>query len=112
MTLSINDIEPFDVLIASVRFEDKPDVSKPRPVIALEMQDDRLLVTAVKVTSRAPREDCPGEVVLEDWFQEGLVKPSVARCSKIVLLRISDIKGRCGALSSRDKFRVVAGLMA
>ena len=40
MTCMLDSIRPFDVLIASVEFEDKPGVAKPRPVVVLEV--DRL----------------------------------------------------------------------
>lgn len=84
MPCTLDSIRPFDVLIASVEFEDKPGVAKPRPVVVLEVDGGTLYVTAVKVTSHAPREWCSGEVVLVDWEREGLAKPSVARCSKIM----------------------------
>lgn len=100
------DIGPFDVFIASVRFEDKPEVAKPRPVIIVSVMPDEYLVVAIKVTSHAPREWCPGEVVLVDWEAEGLAKPSVARCSKIVMLSAGDLKCRIGTLSARDRAAV------
>ena len=66
------------------RYEDQPEKSKERPVVigAVDKETDEVLLLAVKVTSHAPRPDCPGEVVLEDWQEAGLEKPSVARCSK------------------------------
>lgn len=112
MTPSIAEIGHFDVLVAKVRFEDRPKVSKPRPVIALRIDDDRLLVVTVKVTSHAPREWCAWEVSLADWQSKGLALPSVARCSKRVLLAASDIKARCGTLSARDRQAVLSGLAA
>lgn len=110
MTPSIREIQPFDVLIALVRFEDKPDVSKPRPVIVLNVNDGEVTILAVKVTSHAPREWCPGEVALLDWKKEGLAKPSVARCSKKLVLVPSDIKARCGTLTQGDRTAVLEGL--
>lgn len=110
MTLSISEIQPFEVLIALVEFEDKPGISKPRPVIVIAVSECELEILAVKVTSHGPREWCEGEVVLLDWMEEGLVKPSVARCSKRLLLSVSDIRARCGSLSARDRAAVIASL--
>lgn len=110
MIRSIDDIEPFDVLIALVRFEDAPKGYKARPVIALSVNDDALAIASIKVTSHAPREWCPGEVQLIDWKEEGLAKPSVARCSRIVLLNVSDVGMRIGSLSMRDRRAVLAAL--
>lgn len=112
MIPSIGEIEPFDVLIAIVRFEDAPKGYKARPVIALNIDDDALTVAAVKVTSHTPREWCPGEVRLLDWEHEGLAKPSVARCSQRLLLRASDIGMRVGSLTERDRRAIVAALRA
>ena len=74
----------FEVWRMAFRYEDQPEISKERPVIigAVNKETDEVLLLAVKVTSHAPRPDCPGEVVLEDWQEAGLEKPSVARCSK------------------------------
>lgn len=102
---------PYDVLIAKVRFEDKPEVVKPRPVVAVTIDDALLTVLAVKVTSHAPRAWCPGEVVLEDWQTAGLLKPSVARCSKLMMLEERDIKARVGTLSPRDQAAVMRGIL-
>ena len=110
MTISTSDIRPFDVLIALVEFEDKPGVAKPRPVVVLNVNDEQLVILAVKVTSHAPRTWCPGEVVLRGWRVEGLAKPSVARCSKRLLLSVSDIKVRCGSLTDEDRLAVLEGL--
>lgn len=110
MTPSINDLAPFDVLIARVEFEDRPGVAKPRPVIVLNVDEAEMVLLSVKVTSHAPREWREGEVVLEDWAEEGLARPSVARCSKLLYLAPSDIRARCGRLSTRDREAVLAAL--
>ncbi len=107
---SIAEIDPFDVLIASVRFEGHPEVAKPRPVVVINVDDDALLIVAIKVASHAPRSWCPGEVVLADWQSEGLACPSVARCSKLVALEWRDIKLRAGRLSDRDRREVERAL--
>lgn len=110
MTHSTAEIHPFDVLIARVAFEDRPEVAKPRPVIVVNVDDESLTLVAIKVTSHAPREWCPGEVVLADWGAAGLAKPSVARCSKLLLLEPRDIKAKIGTLTERDRNEVLRWL--
>lgn len=87
----------------SSRYEDQPEISKERPVIigAVNKETDEVLLLTVKVTGHAPRSDCAGEVVLEDWQEAELEKPSVARCSKhtVVPSRIFRNKRRYGKLS-------------
>ena len=107
---TLDSVRPFDVLIASVEFEDRPGVAKPRPVIALEVEGGELAVTAVKVTSHAPRGWCAGEVQLADWEREGLARPSVARCSKVLRLGAGSIRASIGALTPRDRAAVISGL--
>lgn len=110
MTLSTADVRPFDVVIARVRFEEDPSKAKPRPVIVLSVSDEECTVVAVKVTSHAPREWCPGEVVLAGWRAEGLARPSVARCSKLVRLREGDLSTRIGELTPEDRSAVLRAL--
>lgn len=105
-------ISLFDVAIVRFAFEDKPEVSKPRPAVVVGMDSDYLFVVMAKITSHAPRAEFPGEVVLEDWKAEGLLSPSTVRCSKIVKIPISEIRQIIGTLSNRDIGKVLAGLEA
>lgn len=107
---TLDAVQPFDVLIARVEFEDRPGVIKPRPVVVLQVEGGVLSVTAVKVTSHPPRQWCAGEVVLTDWKREGLAKPSVARCTKILRLRAESVRGAIGSLTPRDRTALLAGL--
>lgn len=112
MTNSMPDgVQPFDVLLARVWFEDVPGAYKVRPVVALGCALGRLSVSAVKVTSHAPRKECAGEVLLADWMGEGLAKPSVARCSQVLEIGLPDVFRRVGSLSGRDRAAVLAGLV-
>ncbi len=103
-------IDLFDVAIVRFAFEDKPEVSKPRPAVVIGMDSDYLFVIMAKITSHIPRPEFPGEVALEDWKAEGLLSPSTVRCSKIVKIPISEIKQIIGTLSGRDIRKVLAGL--
>lgn len=64
----------FEVWRMAFRYEDQPEISKERPVIigAVNKETDEVLLLTVKVTGHAPRSDCAGEVVLEDWQEAGL----------------------------------------
>lgn len=103
-------LERFDVCIVRLAFEDKPEISKPRPVICYEISDDQVSFISVKVTSHEARDGFPGEVQLLDWQQEGLRKPSVARCSKATLLELRDVRAIIGHLTQRDIESVIAGV--
>ena len=96
------------------RFEDQPNKYKERPVVigALSESTAEVFLLAVKVTSHSARPDSPGEVVLQDWQQAGLEKPSVARCSKHMVVPIQVFEGqrRYGKLSNRDALAVEAAL--
>lgn len=104
----------FEVWRMAFRYEDQPEISGERPVIigAVNKETDEVLLLTVKVTGHAPRSDCAGEVVLEDWQEAGLEKPSVARCSKhmVVPSRIFRNKRRYGKLSFRDSSAVLDAL--
>lgn len=73
--------EVYDVWLMRVEFPDHPGVGKVRPVIVTRVEEDRVSGIVVKVTS-VTTWNGPGDVPLLDWRQEGLYKPSVARCSQ------------------------------
>jgi mRNA interferase MazF len=96
------------------RFEDRPNQYKERPVVvgAISRETAEVSLLAVKVTSHAARAEFPGEVVLQDWQQAGLEKPSVARCSKHMVVPVEVLMGqrRYGKLSTRDALAVEEAL--
>lgn len=100
----------FDIVVVRFAFEDKPEVSKPRPAVVVGLCDGKAQLTFAKVTSHAPRLECPGEVQLLDWEDEGLAKPSTVRCSKLVALAENQIRTVVGHLTDRDASAVCAGL--
>ena len=104
----------YDVWRIAFEYEDQPGVTKERPVIIGAIDEEFALVLVVKVTSHAPRPNYPGEVPLEDWKDAGLDKPSVARCSKTLLIPRSYLAGshRYGRLSSRDSLKVAEALQS
>ena len=104
----------YDVWRIAFEYEDQPGVTKERPVIIGAIDEEFALVLVVKVTSHASQPDFPGEVLLEDWKDAGLDKPSVARCSKTLLIPRSYLAGchRYGQLSSRDSSKIAASLQS
>lgn len=91
-------INPWEVWLAAVRFEDSSQV-KNRPVIVTSSGD--IYVLALKVTSHAPRSDW-GEYALRYWQYASLDKPSTVRIGKCLRLQKSDMVHRIGALHPLD----------
>ncbi len=104
----------FEVCQVAFEYDDQPGVFKKRPVIVIGSQEvnGEILVLSVKVTRHEARPGFSGEVVLEDWKQEGLPKPSVARCSKLARLpvRCFSPEKRYGRLSDADARSVCRAL--
>ena len=90
--------------------------SKRRPVVVLSTEDhqqggSKLVVVGVTSTVAPPLR--PGDVLLKDWLQAGLLKPSAVRGGLVVIDR-NEIVRRLGQLSDRDFTDVeqgVAGIM-
>lgn len=80
--------------------------TKQRPVIivANELALDIDVIIA-PVTSQQPRNKF--DVVLEYWSEAGLLKPSVARTSKIISVHGSELIRHLGALHNHDLERVL-----
>ena len=85
-------------------YEDDPTKSKARPAVVAVVKARSHSAIVVKVTGHGPRPEYPGEVRLQDWAVEGLIKPSTVRCSKLAEIEIS-VLAECekyGDLSARD----------
>ena len=104
----------YEVWRLPFEFDDKPGVFKNRPVIVANIDDSSVavFVLSVKVTSHPPRPEFLGEVLLLDWKEAGLPKPSTARCSQVARFPKSFFLGRTkyGRLSARDALAVDAAL--
>lgn len=105
----------YDVWKLPFAFEDNPSVTKDRPVVVghVMQHENTVLVLVIKVTSHSVRPNVPGEVELLDWAQAGLDKPSVARCSKQLLVDKSAFKNQVkfGSLSTGDAKAVNTALI-
>lgn len=113
MMMNDRSIQLYDIWRMAYEFEDKPGLVKERPVIIGAIDDENAYVLAVKVTSHKARADFLGEVVLQDWQEAGLDKPSVARCSKalIVPLEAFEAQRYYGHLSNRDSLEIERALI-
>ena len=112
MTTSETSPRLYDVWQLEFEFDDQPGIRKERPVIIGAVDDCTAAVLAVKVTGHGPRLGYPGEVRIEDWQVAGLAKPSVARCSKTLIVPFAAFSGklRYGSLSERDSAAVAQAL--
>lgn len=94
-----------DVWLANVIFKGTRQ-TKQRPVIIVgnELALDVDVIIA-PVTSQSARNQF--DVVLEYWEEAGLLKPSVARTSKITSVHGSELKRHLGILHIHDLERVL-----
>lgn len=94
-----------DVWLADVLFKGTRQ-TKQRPVIIVgnELALDVDVIIA-PITSQQNRNQF--DVVLEYWEEAGLLKPSVARTSKIISVHGSELKRHLGALHNHDLKRVL-----
>ncbi|MDQ0300554.1 mRNA interferase MazF [Salibacterium salarium] len=94
-----------DVWLADVLFKGTHQ-TKQRSVIIVGNElalDVDVIITPV--TSQHPRNQF--DVVLEYWNEAGLLKPSVARTSKIMSVHGSELKRRLGVLHKHDLEQVL-----
>ena len=100
-----------EVLFAEIQFSGSIG-SKRRPVVVLSTEDfqragSKLIVAGITSTVAPPFR--PGDVLLNDWSQAGLVKPSAIRGLVAVIDRNQIIR-RLGRLSLKDFANVVQGM--
>lgn len=104
-----------EVLFAEIQFSGSIG-SKRRPVIVLSTEEfqqagSKLIVAGITSTIAPPFR--PGDVLLNDWREAGLVKPSAVRGLVTVIDR-NQIVRRLGQLSRSDFALVeqsIAGIM-
>lgn len=76
--------------------------AKIRPVIIIgNPQGKYNVVAVVPISSKTKREKA--DVVLKDWKQEKLIKPSVARVHRLTSMLQSDLLTELGTLKKEDK---------
>ncbi|MDR0593598.1 MAG: type II toxin-antitoxin system PemK/MazF family toxin [Bifidobacteriaceae bacterium] len=79
---------PFDIWLAYLRFADRPQTGKVRPVLVVAVKED--LIAVAKATSRPPASNS-GDVGIAGWRQAGLNVPSTVRCSQVFELAPGDL---------------------
>lgn len=84
MTTSPSTPAAGEVWLAYLRFSDRPDIGKVRPVLVLQSEGDARAVRAIclKVTSRTA-DDGRCDVAVKKWEKCGLRKPSFVRIDQI-----------------------------
>jgi len=78
--------------------------SKPRPVLVLfDLQQDALICRITSVLRNGLL-----DVIITDWSQAGLAKPSVARLDRLVTAEKTILGRRLGILSEVDQAAIRA----
>ncbi|MBQ9002848.1 MAG: type II toxin-antitoxin system PemK/MazF family toxin [Eggerthellaceae bacterium] len=103
--------QPWEVWLAYVRFADHPDVGKVRSVVILD--NEIAAVVVAKVTTAQPQpmfEYCE----LEDWKEEGLLKPSRVQTTPLFRVAPTDLLNAepLGTLSPGDRRHLNRALRA
>lgn len=92
---------PWDVLLAKVFYDDKPEEYKIRPVVLIDKKANLYLM--LKMTSHKPRSNFPGEYPVQHWREAGLKKPSTIRASQINRTPLNLIYKKIGTLHQEDQ---------
>jgi hypothetical protein len=71
---------PFDVWLVYLRFADRPQAGKVRPVVVVGARQG--VIAVAKVTSK-PHLPGTGDVPIAAWRHAGLNVPSTVRCSQV-----------------------------
>lgn len=90
-----------EVYLADVIFRDLQGGSKLRPVIVVSKDiviDIDVIVASV--TSAQPRSEY--DIVIEHWEEAGLLKPSIARTSKLLTISQAVLGNKLGELNPID----------
>jgi mRNA interferase MazF len=90
-------IQPGEFWIANIPFTDGSG-SKKRPVLVLWLDGIDAVVSAV--TTALPRSNT--DVLLKEWQNEGLRKPSVTRLSRLDCFEQTLLNARLGVIAQSD----------
>ena len=107
--MTTSGVKPYDVWLMWVEFPDHPGAGKVRAVVVTEVGDDSVSGVIVKVTGNINWNE-PGDIVLADWQQAGLLKPSLVRCGQRYEFLPGDLYKWFGSLSNSDAAKVADGL--
>jgi len=92
------------------KFPLEEDSSKfiERPVIIADVGLPNLVV--IKITKHIPRERDPYDIPIIRYKEAGLKNPSTARISKAIIIDVSQVDNRKGALHSLDYENIFGAL--
>lgn len=106
-------MERGDVYIGPFAYADA-DRSKPRPVLVLSTdpfnRGPDVVIAMITSSGRRLAEPGPGDVVLNEWREAGLPRPSTVRSGRLQTITRSRLALRLGRLSNSDIARVEQGL--
>jgi mRNA interferase MazF len=98
-------ITTFDLVLIPFPFSDLSS-TKRRPCLVVRRFDVRKLgayLVVCMVTSQLDGIKFPGDMVIQDWEEAGLPKPSLARFMKLVSIEEGLALKRLGKLSAGDQ---------
>jgi mRNA interferase MazF len=100
-----------DVVNVPVTFTNQSG-SKARPALVVSVRSYNHTtpdVLIMSITGNLPGLSHPGDYVIQDWQQAGLLKPSKVQ-TKLATVESSIIRGKRGQLTARDLAGAEAGL--
>lgn len=98
-------MQKWEIWLAKVRFEDKPDEYKYRPVLIID--NENIYIVSFKMTSQKPRNNYFGEYSVKFFKEAGLHKQTVIRLSKKLLLHKNELVNKIGRLHPFDINEVI-----
>lgn len=93
-------MKKWEIWLANVRFEDKPNESKLRPVLVIDKED--IYILSFKMTSHEPRQNDFIDYSIKFFQEAGLHKPTVIRLSKKLALLENEFVHKIGRLHPFD----------
>ena len=96
----VKKVQPKEVWSAWVRYEENPQKGKYRPVLVVDVADDKALVLSVPITSSQPWDEY--DIGVFDWADIPLDHFSTACVSHVLAIPIADFCKRLGVISDDD----------
>ena len=98
--VNTEEIKEWDIWLAEVLFEDKPDESKIRPVLILG-NEDAICIDVAKITSKNKKKRI-FDILIEDYCECGLDKLSTLKLDKKIKLNKGKLHKRIGRLTRKN----------
>lgn len=108
--LLIQFVKPKQVWYANFPFEEDRTQAKDRPVLILDVNKEKVLILAMKITSTKPRNLV--DFVLEDWSDIPLDHESTICPTQVRTIPITRLRRLAGHISEQDWQKAVARFMA